>query len=99
MACIARSRQAHGVSRLHRGLGLASVFMSLALLAIGGSANAEPPPVVWNEAWPRFRTAEAIVTGAMLVPIAGALFLYPKPSDNIQGGFLFDNAVRGALVL
>jgi membrane-associated phospholipid phosphatase len=55
--------------------------------------------VVWNEAWPRFRTAEAVVTGAMLLPIAGALFLYPEPDDNMRGGLLFDDAVRDALVL
>jgi membrane-associated phospholipid phosphatase len=35
----------------------------------------------------------------MLLPIAGALFLYPKPNDNLRGGVLFDNAVRDALVL
>jgi membrane-associated phospholipid phosphatase len=97
------------VSRFHLGLGLASVFLSLTGPATADSANAgavsagaasdEPPRVVWNEAWPRFRTAEAIVTGAMLVPIAGAVFLYPKPDDNIRGGFLFDDAVRDALVL
>lgn len=97
------------VSHLHLGLGLASVFLSLAGPAAADSvhsgavnsdsAKAEPPRVVWNDAWPRFRTAEAIVTGAMLLPIAGALFLYPEPDDNISGGFLFDNAVRDALVL
>jgi len=58
----------------------------------------DEPSVAWNEDWPRFRASEAIVTGAMLLPIAGALFLYPKPDDNIHGGFLFDNAVRDALV-
>jgi membrane-associated phospholipid phosphatase len=87
------------VGRLHLRLVLASVFMSLGGPAIADSANAAPPRVVWNEAWPRFRTIEAIVTGAMLVPIAGALFLYPEPSDNIEGGFLFDNPVRKAIVL
>lgn len=55
--------------------------------------------VAWNDAWPRFRATEAIVTGAMLLPIAGALFLYPNPDDNLHGGFLFDNAARDAVVL
>jgi membrane-associated phospholipid phosphatase len=99
MASIARARQAHAVSRLHIGVGLAWVLVSLAGPASVESANAESPRVVWNEAWPRFRTVEAIVTGAMLVPIAGALFIYSKPSDNIEGGFLFDNAVRNGMVL
>lgn len=67
--------------------------------ASADAANPAPPRVVWNENWPRFRTSEAIVTGAMLLPIAGALFLYPEPDDNIHGGFLFDNAVRDAIVL
>jgi membrane-associated phospholipid phosphatase len=40
-----------------------------------------------------------VLTGAMLLPIAGALFLYPDPNDNLHGGFLFDNAIRDALVL
>lgn len=59
---------------------------------------APPARVAWNDGWPRFRTAEAVVTGAMLLPLAGALFLYPEPDDNLHGGFLFDNAVRDALV-
>jgi membrane-associated phospholipid phosphatase len=54
--------------------------------------------VKWDPAWPRFRTSEAIVTGAMLLPIAGALFIYPTPHDNLHGGVLFDDAVRDALV-
>jgi membrane-associated phospholipid phosphatase len=97
------------VSRLRLGLGLVSVFISLAGPAAADSltsgavnadaASTQGPRVVWNEAWPRFRMSEAIVTGAMLVPIAGAVFLYPEPNDNIHGGFLFDNAVRDALVL
>lgn len=85
--------------RLHFVLGLASVFVSLAGAATAEPVSSEPPRVVWNDDWPRFRTSEAIVTGAMLLPIAGALFLYPHPDDNIRGGFLFDNAVRDALVL
>jgi len=60
---------------------------------------AEESAVKWDPAWPRFRPAEAVVTGAMLLPIAGALFLYPNPDDNFHGGFLFDDAVRNALVV
>lgn len=56
------------------------------------------PTLTWNEEWPRFRTGEAVVTGLMLLPIAGALFLYPHPDDNMHGGVLFDDAVRNELV-
>jgi hypothetical protein len=66
---------------------------------IAEAARAEPRRVVWDDAWARFRTSEAIVTGSMLLPIAGALFVYPEPDANIHGGFLFDDAVREAVVL
>jgi membrane-associated phospholipid phosphatase len=72
--------------------------LTLSLAAASSSAQAMEPRVAWNEAWPRFRTSEAVVTGAMLLPIAGALFLYPSPGANLHGGFLFDDAVRDALV-
>jgi len=62
-------------------------------------AAAEPASVSWDPDWPRFRTSEAIVTGAMLLPIAGAVFLYPHPDDNWHGGILFDDWVRDALVI
>lgn len=74
------------------GLGL-----GLAIATAATPVFAEPT-LEWNEAWPRFRKSEAIVTGLMLLPIAGALFLYPNPDDNMHGGWLFDDAVRDALV-
>ncbi len=70
----------------------------LALGAVCEPARAAEPEVEWNPAWHRFRTSEAIVTGAMLFPIAGALFLYPEPDANLHGGVLFDDAIRDALV-
>jgi hypothetical protein len=76
----------------------ACLGLTLALMVQSAPARAASPRVEWNEAWPRFRASEAVLTGAMLLPIAGALFLYPEPNDNIHGGFLFDNAVRDALV-
>jgi membrane-associated phospholipid phosphatase len=85
--------------RLPLGSCLVSLGVVLAGLVTAGAASGEPPRVVWNQAWPRFRTSEAVVTGAMLLPIAGALFLYPEPDDNIRGGLLFDDAIREALVL
>jgi membrane-associated phospholipid phosphatase len=85
-------------TRFRLGLTFALLALSSSV-TLSGTARADSPQVEWNEAWPRFRTSEAIVTGAMLLPIAGALFLYPNPNDNLHGGFLFDNAVRDALVL
>jgi membrane-associated phospholipid phosphatase len=40
-----------------------------------------------------------IFTGVLLVPIAGALFLYPHPKANWHGGIAFDEAARDALLL
>lgn len=87
---------------------LAALGLATALCALAEPALAEPalgqvapaaPRVAWRDGWPRFHATEAIVTGAMLLPIAGALLLYPRPGDNLRGGFLFDDAVRDALVL
>ena len=75
-----------------------ALVVLLALGAVTEPARAAEPEVAWNPEWHRFRTSEAIVTGAMLLPIAGALFLYPEPEDNLHGGFLFDDAIRDALV-
>jgi membrane-associated phospholipid phosphatase len=71
--------------------------LPLSIVLLATTARAEPT-LEWNEDWPRFRTSEAVVTGLMLLPIAGALFLYPHPDDNMHGGVLFDDAVRDALV-
>jgi membrane-associated phospholipid phosphatase len=85
--------------RLVRMLRSSWRSLSLLLLLLFSVTNARAEPSLeWNEDWPRFRTSEAIVTGLMLLPIAGALFLYPNPDDNMHGGVLFDDAVRDALV-
>jgi len=77
-----------------------AALLLLAALCWGNVAGAgQPTELRWRPEWPRFRTAEAIFTGALLVPIAGALFLYPHPKANWHGGILFDDAARDALVL
>jgi membrane-associated phospholipid phosphatase len=83
----------------YRRIGLA--WGSALLLASGSheAAAEESPGVTWNPDWPRYRVSEAALTGVMLLPIAGALFLYPHPNDNWYGGILFDDAVRDTLVL
>jgi membrane-associated phospholipid phosphatase len=89
--------------RLGLGLVLSVALSSTWVKAADVDPAVDQPPVEkkvkWDPAWPRFRPVEAVVTGAMLLPIAGALFLYPNPDDNIHGGFLFDDAVRDALVV
>jgi membrane-associated phospholipid phosphatase len=77
----------------------ASLTLILALGIQSSPARAAADRVEWNENWSRFRASEAILTGVMLLPIAGALYLYPEPDANLRGGFLFDNAIRNALVL
>jgi membrane-associated phospholipid phosphatase len=89
----AHGRLAH-VTAARAWLGLMLVLAAQSQ----STARAAEPRVEWNAAWPRFRTSEAVVTGAMLLPIAGALFLYPSPGANLHGGILFDDAVRSALV-
>ncbi len=86
--------------------------MAFCVQAWSPPASAEPLPQVapesppkleglralrWNPAWPRFRTAEYAVTGAML---AGTIALaasarYRKPLWH--GGILFDDSVRSGL--
>jgi hypothetical protein len=55
--------------------------------------------VEWNPAWPRFRKAEMAFTGGLALQVAAALFLYPTPRRKWEGGVLFDDVVRDALVL
>lgn len=79
-------------------MAIRALVVLLVLGALSEPVRAEQPAVAWHPEWQRFRTSEAIVTGAMLLPIAGALFLYPEPEANLHGGVLFDDAIRNALV-
>jgi membrane-associated phospholipid phosphatase len=75
-------------------------LLALALCACSASAfAADPARVEWSPSFARFRTSEAVFTGALLLPIAGALFLYPDVERHFQGGILFDDPVRNALAL
>jgi membrane-associated phospholipid phosphatase len=47
----------------------------------------------------RYRPAEAALTAGLTLQIGQALFLYPSPKRNWEGGILFDDAVRSALRL
>jgi membrane-associated phospholipid phosphatase len=97
---MARSPARWPRTRLARSLGFCLTSLSAALLLLAQPARAaDPARVEWKAEWPRFRTSEAILTGTMLLPIAGALLVYPQPKRNFEGGFLFDDAARDALVL
>jgi hypothetical protein len=68
-------------------------------LLVAATANADPEGMRWNPAWPRFRPSEAALTAGLALNVAQAVFLYPPPKANWEGGILFDDAVRDAIVL
>jgi membrane-associated phospholipid phosphatase len=68
-------------------------------LLIAGTARADPSGVRWNPDWPRFRPSEYALTAGLAFNVAEVVFLYPAPQTNWEGGILFDDAVRDALVL
>ncbi len=55
-------------------------------------------PVVWRAEWPRFGTADWIVTGAGAAT-AIATAIIPPQSKHVYGGALFDESARDALRL
>lgn len=90
-----------GLSRFLRG-----VLVAVALVpCTAGSARAEdevettdrPGPegerLLWNPAWPEFRTAEWVVTGASLAALAVSK-LVPQRSEHWEGGVWFDEGAR-----
>jgi membrane-associated phospholipid phosphatase len=74
-------------------------FASLTYFASLGEACADSSTVRWNPAWPRFRPSEYALTAGLAFNVAQALFLYPPPKRNWDGGILFDDAARDALRL
>ena len=63
------------------------------------SARADSTTVKWNPAWPRFRPSEYALTAGLAFNVVQATFLYPTPKANWEGGILFDEAVRDAILL
>ncbi|HMJ51493.1 MAG TPA: phosphatase PAP2 family protein [Polyangiaceae bacterium] len=66
---------------------------------LAGTAQADSSSVRWNPDWPRFRPSEYALTAGLALNVAQAVFLYPAPQTNWDGGILFDDAVRDALLL
>jgi hypothetical protein len=63
------------------------------------TALADSDTVRWNSAWPRFRPSEYALTAGLAFNVAQAIFLYPAPKANWEGGILFDDSVRDAILL
>jgi membrane-associated phospholipid phosphatase len=54
--------------------------------------------LVWNPAWPRFRSIGYVFTGVAVAGSLAATFLVPYPkSPRWTGGILFDDAIRDAV--
>lgn len=75
------------------------LFAAVSSLLAAGTARAESSTVRWNPDWPRFRPSEYALTAGLAFNVAQATFLYPAPLANWEGGILFDDAAREALVL
>jgi len=58
----------------------------------------QPKPILWRREWPRFSTADWIITGAGAA-LALAAAIAPPQSKHVYGGVLFDDDVRSFLRL
>jgi membrane-associated phospholipid phosphatase len=80
-------------------LALTVIAAVCSSLLFCGTARADSSSVRWNPTWPRFRPSEYALTAGLAFNIAQATFLYPAPKANWEGGILFDDAVRDAILL
>ena len=81
----------------HRKLHAIALLIAAALLVWPRTSLADD--VVWNEAWPRFRTWEYIATGTALAGVAVSLFAVPQREDAFQRGFCSMTGWRERLTL
>ena len=78
--------------------------LGLGIASCGASAQAEEvvkpapevTPLIWNEAWPEFRTGEWITFGSALAVFAASK-LGPHPSGHWRGNLPLDRGARDAL--
>ena len=56
-------------------------------------------PVLWNPEWPRFSTADWIITAAGAAITLTAAIIPPQKKHSLQGGIAFDASARKALRL
>jgi hypothetical protein len=87
------------MSRLCRRVlrATACLLTYLAVSLAPKDAAAQANEVEWDSEWPRFRRAEIAFTAGMGLQLAAALFIYPDPQRNWEGGILFDEPARDAL--
>ena len=57
----------------------------------------QPAEQKWQFEWPRLRTAEGIVKGTLLVPLASALFVSPEREAHWRSGIWSEHAPGEAL--
>jgi len=62
------------------------------------NVDIKPKPVVWRREWPRFSTADWIITGAGAA-VALASAIVPPVNKHTAGPWLFDEDVRDAIRL
>ncbi|MCA1481835.1 hypothetical protein, partial [Bradyrhizobium sp. NBAIM08] len=62
------------------------------------NVGVQPKPIVWRREWPRFSTADWVVTGAGAAIAVASAIVAPKP-NRTYGPALFDDDVRNALRL
>lgn len=80
-------------------LGVSILVGCLLFIAPGSAFASDPERVEWSPDWPRFRKAEIAATSGLGLQMLAALFVYPEPRIRWEGGILFDDAARKALVL
>ena len=56
-------------------------------------------PVLWNPEWPRFSTADWIITAAGAAITVTAAIIPPQSKHSLQGGIAFDASARRSLRL
>lgn len=78
-----------------------AVGLAFASPAVALAQDPEPDAtsrLVWNEAWPRFRTAEYVATGTMFAGAIASLVAMPQQQSD-WGGIAFDEPLQDAIVL
>jgi hypothetical protein len=75
-------------------------LLLLSLLLPGRILAAEEQKFTWDESWPKFSTAEYVVTGLAAAGSIGEFFLVPPPKVAVwKGPILFDTDARDAMLI
>jgi membrane-associated phospholipid phosphatase len=79
-----------------RWIAASTLAISLSLAAPVAEAEDEDP-LAWHAEWSRFGAGDWIFSGALAGVLAATTLAFDKPSTHVQGGVLFDDALRDAL--